>query len=81
MLHDNDEDTHTALVNRQPHAYENVDTCKNIPFLHTGWTVVVQHENVGPWTYGTIVGFWYKYHNGRSYKSKGDQKLEVKSQD
>ena len=52
----NDENKHVALVNRQAHAYVDIDSCKNIPFLHTGSTVVVQHDDGGPWMHGTIVG-------------------------
>ena len=44
ILFDNDEGNHAVLINRQPNANDNVDTCKNIPFLPLGSTVAVQHK-------------------------------------
>ena len=38
VLHDNNDKKNKALVNRQSHAYVDVDTHDNIPFLSTGST-------------------------------------------
>ena len=42
VLHDNNEINYIALVNRQPHAYIDVDTHQNVQFQPTGSTVPVQ---------------------------------------
>ena len=42
MLGYNDESNHTVLINRQLHVGKYVDTDKNMSFLPTGSTVVVQ---------------------------------------
>ena len=55
VLCDNNEGTHTVLINRQPQISEDVDTHENIPFLTTGSTVAVQQEDGRLWTHGTIV--------------------------
>ena len=53
MLFDNNEKSHTAIVNRQPHINEDVDHCNVIPFLHVQSTVVVQCKVGGPWMHET----------------------------
>ena len=53
---------------RQAHAYVDVDTHKNIPFLPEGSNVVLQHRDVGSLTQRTVVGHRSGEHNVRSYK-------------
>ena len=66
ILCDNDENNHTALLNRQPHAYEDVDV--DIPCPPTGSIAVVHHKDAGQWMHGTIVEHKYDTHDSRSYK-------------
>ena len=64
----NDEKHHNALINRQGRHDKDDDTSKIFnPFI-VGFTVVVQHEDGGLWTHGTIEEKGnHNYHN-RSYK-------------
>ena len=73
-LHDNDEHNHMALVNRQSHAYVEVDTPKNIPFLPVGQTVAVQSKDAVIWTFGSGVGHGSDDHISRSYKIRVTKK-------
>ena len=57
----------TSLLERQCQASQDIDTCKNIPFLPTGSTVVVKREDGEPWMHGTIMGHETDDHNNRSY--------------
>ena len=65
---DNDEEHHTALIDRQSKNNTGKDTSKNLVYLPIGSTVAVQREDRGPWTHGTIEAKGnHNYHN-RSYK-------------
>ena len=66
ILFDSDENNNAALVDIQPHAYENVDTCKDIPLLPIESTIVVQCQDAGLWMHRTIVGHGSDYHCGRN---------------
>ena len=66
ISYDNDANSNMALVNKQPHAYVDVDTYADIPFLPTGSTVVVQGKDAEIWTHGTEVGHVSDDHNCRS---------------
>ena len=63
----NDEECYEALVNRQTKDDKNQDTPRNYVSVPTGPTVVVQHEDVGPWIHGTVRGKGEHNHHERSY--------------
>ena len=56
MVCDDDESNHTVLTNRQPFSNKDTDTQRNISFLPTGSTVVVQQEDGGSWMQRMIIG-------------------------
>ena len=64
---DNDDEHHKAIIKRQTKNDQDKDTSRNFVSLPIGFTVVVQHEDGGPWTYGTIEGMGDHNHHGRSY--------------
>ena len=51
----NDDEHYKALEARQEAYTKNYDTHKDCTFLYAGCTVVVQMEDMGSWTHGTIV--------------------------
>ena len=53
---------------RQTKNDKDKDTSKNFVSLPLGSTVVVQCEDGGPWTHGTIEGKGNHNHHDRSYK-------------
>ena len=65
---DNDDEHHKNLMHRQGKNYPNNDASKIFVFISKGSTVVVQWEDGGPWTHGTIVGKGDHNHHNRSYK-------------
>ena len=46
---------------------KNLDTYRNYTSIPIGPTVLVQQEDGGPWTHGTVVGKGDHYHGNRSY--------------
>ena len=64
----NDEEHHKVLTNRQCRNDQGNDTFKKFVSLPIGSTVVVQQEDRGPWTHGTIEDKGNHNHHGRSYK-------------
>ena len=65
---DNDEEHHTALIERQNKNNKDKDTSKNLVSLPLGSTVMVQREDGGPWTHGTTEAKSDHNHHDRSYK-------------
>ena len=65
---DNDDEHHKAVVNRQCRNEQGKDTSKNFVSLTVGSTVMVQWEDRGPWTHGTIEVKDNDNHHDRSYK-------------
>ena len=63
---DNDDEHHKALIIRQTKNDKDKDTSKNFVSLPVGSTVVVQHEDGGPWTHGIIEGKGNHKHHDRS---------------
>ena len=64
----NDDEEHfEALVNRQTKCYKNQGTPRNYVFVPTWSTVVIQHEDGGLWTHGTVEGKGDHNHHERSY--------------
>ena len=55
MLCDNDERNFIMFLGEQSQANQDINTCKNIPFLPTGSTVAVQGGDGGPWANGIII--------------------------
>ena len=66
--YDNDDNNHSALINRQCQTHADIDTHTNIPFLPKGSTVGLQQEERGPWMHGTVVGHGTGNLKGRNYK-------------
>ena len=64
----NDDEIHTALVNRQYRNEQSIDTSRNLVSLPIRSTVVVQQGDGGPWTHGTIEDKGSHNHHYRSYK-------------
>ena len=56
------------LIHRQGKNDTNNDSSQDFVSIPIGSTVVVQHEDGGPWTHGKIVGKGYHNHHNRSYK-------------
>ena len=65
---DSDDEHHTVLVNRHHRNEQDIDTSKNFVSLPIGSTVVVQGEDRGLWTHGTIEDKGNHHHHDRSYK-------------
>ena len=65
---DNDDEHHKKLMHRQGKNNTNNDTSQVFVSIPTQSTVVVQQEDGGPWTHGTIVGMGNHNHHSRSYK-------------
>ena len=59
---------HKVLVNRQCRNEEGKDSSQNFVSLSIGSTVVVQQEDRGLWTHGTIEDKGDHNHHDRSYK-------------
>ena len=55
------------IIKRQMKDDKNKDTFKNYVSIPIGSTVVVQQENQGPWTHGTMEGKGDQNHHDRSY--------------
>ena len=65
---DCDDDHHTKVVDRQgKNGNDTSAVFSNIPI---GSAVAVQHEDVRPWTHGTVVGTGNHSHHGRLYVIK-----------
>ena len=64
---DNDDEHHKMIIERQTKNDKDKDTSKNFVSLPTGSTVLVQHEDGGLWTHGTIEGKGDHNHHNRSY--------------
>ena len=64
----NDDEHHTAVVNRQHRNEQGIDTSKTFVSLPIGYTVVVQQEVGGLWAHGTIEDKGSHNHHDRSYK-------------
>ena len=43
----NDENTHAALIKREPHAYIDIDIFKEVPFSPTESAVTMHHKDGG----------------------------------
>ena len=67
ILFDNNGNNHAAPIKRWHHANADIDTCKNLSFLHTKSTVAIQYEGGESWTHGTIVRHGSDDHLSRSY--------------
>ena len=65
---DNDDELHKKLTHRQGKNDPNNDTLQVFVSIPIGSTVVVQQEDGGLWTHGTIVGKGDHHHHNRSYK-------------
>ena len=63
----NDEEYYEVLVNRKTEDNKNQGTPRNYISILTGFTIVVQREDGGPWTHGPIEGKSDNNHNERSY--------------
>ena len=59
---------HTSLVNRPYRNEQGIDTSKNFVSLPIRSTVVVQGEDRGPWTHGTIEDKGDHNYHDRTYK-------------
>ena len=64
---DNDEEHHEAIIKRQSKNDKEKHKSKYFVSIPIGSTVVVQEENWGPWTHGTIEGRGDQNHHDRSY--------------
>ena len=65
---DNDDEHHKNLMHRQGINDQDNDTSKIFMSIAIGSTVVVQWEDGGLWTFGTVVGKGDYNHHNRSYK-------------
>ena len=65
---DNDEEHHTALIDRQNKNNKGKDTSKNLVSLPIESTVVVHREDRRPWSHGTIEAKDNYDHHDRYYK-------------
>ena len=65
---DNDDENHKKLTHRQGKNDPNNNTSQVFVSIHIGSTVVVQKEDRGPWTHGSIVGKGNHNHENRLYK-------------
>ena len=65
LVKDCDDDHHNKLIERQQ---KNTNEASAIfPCIPIGSAVVVQQEDGGPWTHGTIVGMGNHNHHDKSY--------------
>ena len=62
----NDDNHHEALIKRQVKSDKNHDTPRTYASIPIGSTVVVQHEDAGPSTHGTVESKGDHNHNCRS---------------
>ena len=63
----NDDEHYEALIKRQTKNDKNHDTFRRYASISMGSTVVVQHEDGGSWTHGTVESKGNHNHNDRSY--------------
>ena len=63
----NDEEHHEVLVDKETKDDKNQGTPINYVSIPTGFTVVVQHEDGGLWTHGTVEGKGDHNHHEISY--------------
>ena len=63
----NDDEHYEALVTRQTRNDKNYDTSRSYDSFSVVSTVVVQWEDGGLWTHGTVVGRGDHNHGNRSY--------------
>ena len=61
----NDEEHHKVMIIRQTKKDKDKDSSKNFVFIPIGSTVMVQQEDGGPWTHGTIEGKGDQNHHDR----------------
>ena len=64
---DKDEEHYEALVKRQTKDDNSQGTPRNYVSVPIGSTVVVQHEDEGPWTHGTVEGKGDHNHHDKFY--------------
>ena len=64
---DNDDEHHIKLMHRQSKNDSNNDASQVFAYIPIGSSVVVQWEDRGPWTHGTIIGKGNHNHHNRSY--------------
>ena len=72
----NDDEDYEVLVTGQTRNNMNYETSRSYYCISIGSTVVVQQEDGGLWTHGTVVGRGDHSHSNRSYMirfSKTDQ--------
>ena len=62
-----DDEPYEALVNIQTTNDKIYDTSRSSASFSLGSTVVIQWEDGGPWTYGTVVERGDHKHSNRSY--------------
>ena len=65
---DNDDEHHKKLMDRQGKNDPNIDASQAFVSIPIGSTVMVQWEDKGLWTHGTIVGKGNHNHHNQSYK-------------
>ena len=53
---DKDEEHNEALTKRQTEDDKNKCTARHYVSIPIGYTVAIQHEDMGPWTHGTAEG-------------------------
>ena len=67
VVRDNDEESNEALMRRQTKDDKNQRTPRKYVSITIGPIVVVQWEDGGPWTHGTVEGKGDHDHHDRSY--------------
>ena len=65
LVEDCDDDCHAKIIERQQK--NNNDTAVTFSCIPIGSAVVVQQEDDGPWTHGTVVGIGDHNHHDKSY--------------
>ena len=65
LVEDCDDDCHAKIIERQQN--NNNDTAVTFSCISIGSAVVVQQEDGGPWTHGTVVGIGNHNHHDKSY--------------
>ena len=67
---DNDDEHHIKLMHRQSKNDSNNDASQVFASIPIGSTVVVQWEDGGLWTHGTVIGKGNHNHHNRLYNTK-----------
>ena len=65
LVEDCDEDHHAKIIKRQQK--NDNDTAVTFSCIPIGSAVVVQQEDSGPWTHGTVLGTGDHNHHEKSY--------------